>query len=82
MVRNSFPKGYPRKVEIKVKCSNNQKEKSIYFCKTILEKNNKYQEFIENFEKNKKKDDLADSFLQGIWYLNYKKNICKELIVN
>ena len=55
---------------------------SIYFCKTILEKNNKYQEFIENFEKNKKKDDLADSFLQGIWYLNYKKNICKELIVN
>lgn len=58
------------------------KEKSIHFCKMILEKNKEYQEFIENFEKNKKKDDLADSFLQGIWYLNYKKNICKELIVN
>ena len=31
--------------------------------------------WIEHFEKHKKKDDLADSFLQGIWYINEKKLI-------
>ena len=28
--------------------------------------------FSEYFNKHKKKDDLADSFLQGIWYMKNK----------
>lgn len=30
------------------------------------------QEWINYFNTNKKKDDLADSFLQGLWYINMK----------
>ena len=30
-------------------------------------------ELIDYFNQQKKKDDLADSFLQGIWFLNNKK---------
>lgn len=29
----------------------------------------------QNFEKSKKRDDLADCFLQGIWYLKHNKII-------
>jgi len=35
-------------------------------------------EWVEIFNKHKKKDDLADSFLQGHWYL--KNTILKEKI--
>ena len=27
--------------------------------------------WMDFFQSHKKKDDLADSFLQGLWYLNY-----------
>jgi hypothetical protein len=30
------------------------------------------QEWINYFNTHKKKDDLADSFLQGFWYINMK----------
>ena len=33
---------------------------------------NDKQLILENFNKNKKKDDLSDCFLQGIWFLNEK----------
>ena len=32
--------------------------------------NERYLEWLPHFTKHKKKDDLADSFLQGNWYLN------------
>jgi len=37
-------------------------------------KNNKLEHWLNFFNSHKKKDDLADSFLQGIWYIN---NLCK-----
>ena len=46
----------------------------VYFTKTILQNNR----FLTNWEyilETKKKDDLADCFLQGIWYLYSKKLI-------
>lgn len=52
----------------------NRKKASIEITKKIL-KNNKW---IERFEKNKKKDDLADSFLQGLWYIHKNNNIAIE----
>lgn len=72
---------YPAKY--KLKCSNTQIEHKSK-CKYRQNKNlgivhtreliKTHQEF---FEKHKKKDDLADSYLQGISYINFfmKKNV-------
>ena len=38
----------------------------------ILKENNNLDMWIPIFIEHKKKDDLADSFLQGIWYIKYK----------
>ena len=38
----------------------------------VLTDNNNLDEWIPIFMDHKKKDDLADSFLQGIWYIKYK----------
>ena len=46
-----------------------RKAKSIEICQQYL-KNNTLQ--LNFFIKNKKKDDLADSFLQGLWYIQNK----------
>ena len=45
---------------------------SIEMCKNLLLKSEQF-EFLEILEKAKKKDDLADSYLQGIYYLSKKK---------
>ena len=47
---------------------NERKKKGILITKELLEKKNKNAE-IEFFIKNSKKDDLADCFLQAIYYL-------------
>ena len=47
----------------------NNKKNGILFCKNILEKN-KMNEYISFFQSNKKKDDLADCFLQGYYVAN------------
>ena len=52
----------------------NRKKASIEITKKILNNN----EWIERFNKNKKKDDLADSFLQGLWYIHKNNNIAIE----
>jgi hypothetical protein len=35
--------------------------------------NERYIEWLQHFTQHKKKDDLADAFLQGNWYLNSQK---------
>lgn len=41
----------------------------------IMEKESNYEEKIEFFKAHKKKDDLADCFLQGLWFLStFKKS--------
>lgn len=52
------------------------KNDGIYFCKQFLDVyfTKEWKEFFEKY--GKKKDDLADCFLQGIWYIN------KKLITN
>ena len=51
-----------------------KKKKAIYLCEHILLSNDniitKNQEFITLFQNSKKKDDLADSFLYCIYYMN------------
>ena len=53
-----------------------RKKASIEITQDLISKNNLLVEWLEIFNKHKKKDDLADSYLQGIWYL--KKTILKE----
>ena len=48
---------------------NERKKSGIEITNKLLQENNNVEEWIHTFETSKKKDDLADSFLQGIWYL-------------
>ena len=49
---------------------NERKKASIKFTLDILNKNNSINSWLNFFNSHKKKDDLADCFLQGRWYLN------------
>ena len=50
------------------------KKDGIFYCRGILESNSWLRCHIESLN-TKKKDDLADCFLQGIWYLVREKRI-------
>ena len=52
-----------------------RKKKSIEITENMLKKNSDLNDQYSYFIKNRKKDDLADSFLQGIWYLSEYKII-------
>jgi hypothetical protein len=45
------------------------KKDGILFAKQIISKNELFQSWLHALD-TKKKDDLADCFLQGIWYMN------------
>jgi hypothetical protein len=49
-----------------------RKKLGIEKCLGIITSNIGFNEHIEYFNKHKKKDDLSDSFLQGIWFINNK----------
>ena len=48
---------------------NERKKISIKITLDIITKENCLIEWQEHFNKHSKKDDLADSFLQGLWYI-------------
>jgi hypothetical protein len=52
-----------------------RKKKGIEICEEILLNNTNLNEYVKVFEDSKKKDDLADCFLQGLWYLKDKSLI-------
>ena len=47
-----------------------RKKEGIKIVKELLENNDLNKEWLEKFLNHKKKDDLADAFLQGIWFLS------------
>jgi len=49
-----------------------RKHKGIEICEEILVNNNDICKYLDMFNTHKKKDDLADCFLQGLWFLNNK----------
>jgi hypothetical protein len=49
-----------------------RKKKGIEVCEELLITNEKISEHVALFENSKKKDDLADCFLQGLWFLKEK----------
>jgi hypothetical protein len=66
-------KGFEKKEtnDTKTKYSD-RKKLGIEKCLEILTQDFKFNEHIDYFNQHKKKDDLADSFLQGMWFLNNK----------
>jgi hypothetical protein len=46
-----------------------RKKMGIEICEELLVNNEQFGKHLEMFHTHKKKDDLADCFLQGIWYL-------------
>ena len=50
-----------------------RKKLGIEKCLEILNSDFRFNEHISYFNSHKKKDDLSDSFLQGLWFLNNKK---------
>jgi hypothetical protein len=55
-----------------------RKKLGIQQCLEFLSTYN-FQEWEEFFKAHAKKDDLADSFLQAIWYINNKLTLCCPL---
>lgn len=52
-----------------------RKKKGIEICEELLINNENLSQHLDMFLNSKKKDDLADCFLQGIWYLREKYKI-------
>jgi Mitochondrial resolvase Ydc2 / RNA splicing MRS1 len=50
------------------------KNSGIEYCSRIIQNNQPFMHWKEKME-TKKKDDLADCFLQGLWYLKHKNII-------
>jgi hypothetical protein len=50
-----------------------RKKMGIAKCLGILTTDFRFNEHINYFNSHKKKDDLSDSFLQGLWFINNKK---------
>ena len=50
-----------------------RKKLGIAKCLEIITNDDRFKEHINYFNQHKKKDDLSDSFLQGLWFLNNKK---------
>lgn len=49
-----------------------RKKMGILKCFELLNNNFNYSDKLDFFNSNNKKDDLADCFLQGIWFINNK----------
>ena len=50
----------------------------VAYCSQLLSTNPYFERWTTNLTESKKKDDLADCFLQGLWYLR-SKNIIKNI---
>jgi len=52
-----------------------RKKEGIKIVKELMEKNDTNKEWLDLFLNHKKKDDMADSFLQGMWFISSKVQI-------
>lgn len=59
-----------RHYDVPKKTYKERKYSGIEVTRTILNDNIHLNEWVSHFNDHKKKDDLADSFLQGLWFIN------------
>ena len=73
---NSTKKPVENIVEKNIKNPDYKKHKidGVSYCSQILSKNDSFEQWRTSLD-TKKKDDLADCFLQGLWYLKQKNII-------
>jgi len=73
---NSTKKPVENSVEKNIKNPDYKKHKidGVSYCSQILSKNDSFEQWKSSLD-TKKKDDLADCFLQGLWYLKQKNII-------
>lgn len=50
-----------------------RKQTGIEICSNFVNNDNRFIIWRDYFNNSKKKDDLSDCFLQGLWYITYKK---------
>ena len=63
-------------LDIKEKITYNERKKlGIAKCLDIISLDNRFNDKLEYFKTHKKKDDLSDAFLQGLWYLSTFKKV-------
>jgi len=76
LTENSTKKPTENSVEKNIKNPDYKKHKidGVSYCSRILTKNDSFEKWITSLD-TKKKDDLADCFLQGLWYLKQKNII-------
>jgi hypothetical protein len=72
-LKNTFEEEEEQKEDTTSTTYKGRKQMSVDICKSMLLKSHQV-EFLEILDKAKKKDDLADSYLQGIYYLSKKKS--------
>lgn len=51
----------------------NRKKQGIEKCLEIISSKDQFKVQVDYFKTHKKKDDLSDSFLQGIWFIEHQK---------
>jgi hypothetical protein len=59
-----------KEFDVDKECYKERKKSSIDICKNMLEGQPSWYSFFVN---NKKKDDLSDCYLQGVWYIDNNK---------
>jgi hypothetical protein len=61
-------KNIAKDTKVKTKYSE-RKKMGITKCLEIVTNDHRFHEHLKHFQEHKKKDDLADSFLQGLWFI-------------
>ena len=81
---NFISKIYDLKDTIKDLDYKNKKKMAILILKSFLKENKNYFDdfYLNYFNNNKKKDDLADCFLQGFYYIKKNDLFVNKLIIN
>ena len=49
---------------------NDRKKLGIEKCLELVKTDFRFTDYLEHFNNHKKKDDLSDAFLQGLWFIN------------
>ena len=75
---------YDLKETIKSLDYKNKKKMAILILKSFLNENNNFfnNDIVNMFNQHKKKDDLADCFLQGYYYIKKNNLFINNLIIN